>query len=213
MTTPAQGELAHLVRELGAIRQLLAFVCERAERAIDASAAAAPPAPIAPCAAAPVVDGEAREARAEAVDDGRKRSGPARRIDRDALIACHARGLTDAEIARELGCSPLSVRNLRIRSSIPANRTRPRDRGAPPAAAPLEAAPPPAAAPSEPERQKIFAAQTLVTYLRSRGTEVVEVQPGKLWKVNRRTTLNRAELLSLANSKRERQGLPPFEFF
>jgi hypothetical protein len=198
MSTPIATAIAHL---RGEIEQRV-----EALRALERLAPADAPPPVllltsdkppptpleAAIAAAPPASEPRRGALLKDPAPGRSapRTGRTAPIDPAQLRELHRRGLNDAAIARELGRSQAGVSHALRKLGLAPN-TMPK-------------------AAAVPSVERVNAAATIVSWLRKRDTIIVDVEPGKTWKVNGRDVIDRAGLLTMANRKREIAKLPPY---
>lgn len=162
------------------------------EDRVGATTVSALPAPSEP-APAPARPRAARPAK-PAQPASRARRGGHPSIPDDQVRALHARGLTIAKIAAELGRSGPGVANALRRLGLEPNRFRPD-------------APEPDGQASDPS---VITPRDLVAWLREINVAIDVVKPGESWRVNGRSLMNRHELLEFANAKRARMQQPAF---
>jgi hypothetical protein len=198
MTEPVLAVIDDLRRQIAerqaaieALERIVGVQTLSPSPALNAAPAPAPAPPKPRAVAAPKPQPEAT-----VVMTTRKGNG---KVDVERLVALHAQGLHDWEIGEQLGVSDTSIFVWRKKLGLSANSKG----GRKASAEPLPAAP--AAGP-----EKVNAAATIVSWLKSRGTIIGEVEPGRLWKVNGRDVIDRAGLLTMANRKRELAKLLPF---
>lgn len=194
--TLSEPERAAIALSIATLRTRIATLQRALVTLVGLTDAPAQPTPPPATAAAPHAF-----APAAAAQPPRARRHKARALDRDQVARLNGAGLDDKAIARELQCSPFSVRNIRQALKLPSHTVAAR-RGGP--------SPEPAPAPSESGVERVHSAAALVHFLRTRGDQVAELEPARAWQINQRTKLDRAGLLDRANRQRARLKLAPF---